>query len=43
VLTLIREDELFELDVTIAQKGYGWGVWQRQNGTQVPFGFWGQL
>jgi hypothetical protein len=32
-LTVIRNREPFELDVIVETTGYGWGLWQRQDGT----------
>jgi hypothetical protein len=43
VLTVIRNSEPFELDVTVETKGYVWGLQQKQDGMQVPIGFWSQL
>jgi hypothetical protein len=39
-LAATREGEPFD---TAEPKVYGWSPWQRQDGMQVPVGFWSQL
>jgi hypothetical protein len=42
-LTVTRNREPFKLGVTVAPTGYAWGLWQRQDDTQIPIGFCSQL
>lgn len=32
-----------ELDISIHPEGFGWELWQQQNGKRILLGFWSQL
>ena len=32
-----------ELDINVAQDGFGWGLWQHVSPVRTPIGFWSQV